>query len=64
VEVRAKAKGYFGKLREAGDRFEVDDSADLGSWMEPTETEKRPRRKTAARKKKTEAPGKVEELFS
>lgn len=54
MKVRATKNGYFIKLREAGDVFDVEDKVQLGSWMEVLEEEK-PKRAT----KKVEAPSEV-----
>lgn len=35
VEVVATARGYFGHLREPGDRFTVPAGQRLGRWMAP-----------------------------
>jgi hypothetical protein len=40
MKVRATKNGYFIKLREVGDVFDVEDKAQLGSWMEVLEEEK------------------------
>lgn len=50
MRVKAKAAGYYIKLREEGDLFEIEDPSHLGSWMEPVQ-EKKLKRKPAARKK-------------
>lgn len=36
MKVVATKRGYFGKLREPGDEFEVPDDA-KGSWFQPVE---------------------------
>ena len=33
--VIATAKGYFGKVREVGERFDVPDDTSKASWFEP-----------------------------
>jgi len=35
--VRAKAKGFYGVVRQPGDTFEIAKKEDLGKWMEPVE---------------------------
>lgn len=49
MKVIATKQGYFGKLREAGDVFEVPDDT-KASWFEPAE-------KTATKKSKGAATG-------
>lgn len=34
IEVIAKQRGFYGRLREKGDRFVVKSEADLGRWMD------------------------------
>ena len=34
IPVIAKEKGFYGTLREPGDRFAIAADADLGRWME------------------------------
>lgn len=38
IKVVANARGYFGKLREAGDEFYIQNKKQMGSWMTPVET--------------------------
>ena len=33
MKVIATKKGFYGKLRRAGDEFEISDKKELGSWM-------------------------------
>lgn len=47
MEVIALKKGYFGKLRAPGDRFDVPEGV-KGSWFEPTEKAKQKRAKADA----------------
>lgn len=35
MEVQAKARGYYGCLREPGDKFDVPDDEEKSSWFEP-----------------------------
>lgn len=35
IKVRATARGYYLKLREEGDEFDVRRKEDIGSWMDP-----------------------------
>lgn len=37
ILVRALARGYYGRLRERDDRFEVASEQDLGRWMQRIE---------------------------
>lgn len=39
MEVIATKKGYFGKIREPGDKFDVPDKS-TASWFEPVEKPK------------------------
>lgn len=43
MEVQATKPGYFGKLREVGEKFEVPENA-KATWFEPT-VEKKPEAK-------------------
>jgi hypothetical protein len=40
MKVTATKPGYFGKLREAGETFEVPDGTGKASWFEPVEQAK------------------------
>lgn len=47
ILVQATARGFFGKLREKGDKFEIQDKEQLGNWMlrvkdEPVEGDGKP----------------------
>lgn len=43
IKVRAIAKGFYGgRVREAGDVFEVNAKQDIGSWMDPAVEERKP----------------------
>lgn len=35
VKVKAKARGFYGQLREIGEEFEVADKKSVGTWMDP-----------------------------
>ncbi len=43
MQVRATARGYYGRLIEAGEVFECHNDEDLGSWMEVIEASDRAR---------------------
>lgn len=48
MKVIATKPGYFGKLRQAGDEFEVTDDTKEASWFEPVEkAEKTPKAEKA-----------------
>ena len=50
MKVRATKQGFYGKMREAGEEFEIANKADLGKWMEPVKA-------TRAKPKKDEGEG-------
>lgn len=41
--VIAKATGFYGHLREAGERFEIPDDEELGAWMAPANADGTPK---------------------
>jgi hypothetical protein len=43
IRVRAKARGFYGKLREVDEEFSVEGKDDLGTWMEPIKDEPKPK---------------------
>lgn len=40
MKVKATKVGYFGKLRDVGDVFDVPENTKAASWFEPVEAEK------------------------
>lgn len=48
MKVKAVKQGYFGKLREAGDVFEVPDGS-KASWFEAVEPAEKPQARKAAK---------------
>jgi hypothetical protein len=43
MEVKALARGVYGRFYEVGQKFEIADDSHLGSWMEPVKEEDRKR---------------------
>lgn len=41
--VRAVTRGFYGRLREAGEIFDCAKDGDLGAWMDPVDAEDRKR---------------------
>lgn len=39
MEVIATKKGFYNKLREEGEKFDIDKKEDLGSWMSEVKQE-------------------------
>lgn len=40
IRVKAIRRGFYGRLREVGDEFPINDRKDLGRWMQPLDAEK------------------------
>lgn len=54
MKVRAIARGYYGRLREPGDVFDVKDG-ETGSWFAPVEvSEKGPKPSKGGKAEKTD----------
>jgi len=45
MRVVARSVGYFDVWREPGDQFEIQDSSQLGSWMEAVDAPNKPQRR-------------------
>jgi hypothetical protein len=43
MQVKALARGVYGRFYEAGQKFDIIDDSHLGSWMEPVKEEDRKR---------------------
>lgn len=54
--VIAKALGFYGHLREAGERFEIPEDEDLGAWMVPANADGTPKLTKDQKAGKVEAP--------
>lgn len=54
MKVIATKAGYFGKLRQPGDEFEVPDDTKAASWFAPLEKAEKP-----AKAEKAEKPAKA-----
>ena len=54
--VIAKALGFYGHLREAGERFEIPDDEELGNWMVPANADGSPKLTKDQKAGKVEAP--------
>ena len=52
MKVKATKVGYFGKLRDVGDEFEVPEGTKKATWFDPVEAEK------PAKQEKAEKPAK------
>lgn len=56
TQVIAMKPGFYGHLREAGDRFEIPDDEDLGLWMVEANKDGSPKLTAAQKKGKEAAP--------
>lgn len=56
TQVIAMKPGFYGHLREAGDRFEIPDDEELGLWMVEANKDGSPKLTTAQKKGKEAAP--------
>ena len=45
IPVRAKAPGYYGRYREAGEEFSIEHEDELGSWMQRLDRKEPPLKK-------------------
>ena len=61
MKVRAKAKGFDGKIRNIGEEFEFEGTEDqVGSWMEVLEAPKKKRTRKKSEPKKEDSAGNSE----